>query len=53
MSKGFSIQIRIPQIKFEKISLVAKARAVLIAPVIIVVYSVGIAVKEGNPSIKK
>jgi hypothetical protein len=39
--------------KFEKISLVAKARAVLIAPVIITVYSAGIAVNDGNPSIKK
>jgi hypothetical protein len=44
------IQIRIPLIKLEKISLDAKAIAILTAPVMITVNSVEIAVKDGNPS---
>jgi len=39
--------------KLEKILLVAKAIAVLTVPEIITVYSAGIAVNEGKPSIKK
>ncbi len=52
-SKGSTIQINTPAIKFEKTPLYINANAVLTAPVIIAVYSVGRVVNEGNPLITK
>ena len=53
MSKGSTIHISTPATKLEKIPLNTNANAVLTAPVIIAVYSIGRVAKDGNPLIMK
>jgi len=53
MSKGSTIHISNPATKLEKTPLNINANPVLIAPVIIAVYSVGRVVKEGKPLIMR
>lgn len=53
ISNGSITQINKPAMEFENMPLVANANAVLSDPVMIALYSSGMLVKEGNPSIIK